>query len=155
MEKFRLLFPKGVTETPENITELLEKMKMDNTTYQIGKTQVNIVYRICNLMWSELLTLQEADAVSLNAALLFTLTLTLNWRHSINNMAYWNFLKIKLSFWINFIFTLSNIFFFALQGVIKTHKKHISKCDNYWHNTSLSLIVSSRVCVSFTYSGVP
>lgn len=65
VEKFRLLFPKGATETPENITELFKKMKMDNTTYQIGKTQVNIVYHICNLMWSELLTLQEADRVSL------------------------------------------------------------------------------------------
>lgn len=43
VEKFRILLPKGATGTPENITELFKKMKMDNTTYQIGKTQVNIV----------------------------------------------------------------------------------------------------------------
>ncbi|XP_070774290.1 unconventional myosin-IXb isoform X2 [Enoplosus armatus] len=40
VEKFRMLLPKGATATPEHITELFEKMELDKTTYQIGKTQV-------------------------------------------------------------------------------------------------------------------
>ncbi|XP_031720850.1 unconventional myosin-IXb isoform X2 [Anarrhichthys ocellatus] len=39
-EKFRMLLPKGATVTPEHITELLEKMELDKTAYQIGKTKV-------------------------------------------------------------------------------------------------------------------
>uniref|UniRef100_A0A8C4DYA6 Myosin-IXb n=1 Tax=Dicentrarchus labrax TaxID=13489 RepID=A0A8C4DYA6_DICLA len=40
VEKFRTLLPKGATGTPEYITELFDRMKLDKTTYQIGKTQV-------------------------------------------------------------------------------------------------------------------
>ncbi|XP_041658409.1 unconventional myosin-IXb-like isoform X2 [Cheilinus undulatus] len=40
VEKFRVLLPKGVTATPEHITELLVRMELDKNTYQIGKTQV-------------------------------------------------------------------------------------------------------------------
>uniref|UniRef100_UPI0037E73108 unconventional myosin-IXb isoform X2 n=1 Tax=Semicossyphus pulcher TaxID=241346 RepID=UPI0037E73108 len=40
VERFRMLLPKGATATPEHITELFERMKLDKTTYQIGKTQV-------------------------------------------------------------------------------------------------------------------
>ncbi|KAM3604009.1 uncharacterized protein V6R79_005181 [Siganus canaliculatus] len=39
-EKFRILLPKGATGTPERITELFERLKMDKSTYQIGKTKV-------------------------------------------------------------------------------------------------------------------
>ncbi|XP_068593676.1 unconventional myosin-IXb isoform X2 [Cebidichthys violaceus] len=39
-EKYRMLLPKGATVTREHITELLEKMELDKTTYQIGKTKV-------------------------------------------------------------------------------------------------------------------
>ncbi|KAM9349556.1 unconventional myosin-IXb isoform 2-T2 [Symphorus nematophorus] len=39
-EKFRMLLPKGTTGTPEHIIELFERMELDKTTYQIGKTQV-------------------------------------------------------------------------------------------------------------------
>uniref|UniRef100_A0A8D3CLD7 Myosin IXb n=1 Tax=Scophthalmus maximus TaxID=52904 RepID=A0A8D3CLD7_SCOMX len=38
--KFRMLFPKGATATPEHITELCERMELDNSTYQIGKNKV-------------------------------------------------------------------------------------------------------------------
>lgn len=41
-----MLLPKGATVTPEHITELLERMELDKTTYQIGKTKVNIPYHI-------------------------------------------------------------------------------------------------------------
>ncbi|XP_068426009.1 unconventional myosin-IXb isoform X2 [Clinocottus analis] len=40
VEKFRMWFPKGATVTPEHITELFEKMELDKTNYQIGKTKV-------------------------------------------------------------------------------------------------------------------
>lgn len=40
VEKFRVLLPKGATAMPEHITELFEKMELDKTTYQIGKTKV-------------------------------------------------------------------------------------------------------------------
>ncbi|XP_062259961.1 unconventional myosin-IXb isoform X1 [Platichthys flesus] len=40
VEKFRMLFPKGACGAPEHITELFEKMKLDKSTYQIGKTKV-------------------------------------------------------------------------------------------------------------------
>ncbi|KAM3866271.1 unconventional myosin-IXb [Diretmus argenteus] len=40
VEKFRMLLPKGATATPEDITKLLERMDLDQTTYQIGKTKV-------------------------------------------------------------------------------------------------------------------
>ncbi|XP_078143628.1 unconventional myosin-IXb isoform X2 [Centroberyx gerrardi] len=39
-EKFRILLPKGATATPEDITKLFERMDLDQTTYQIGKTKV-------------------------------------------------------------------------------------------------------------------
>uniref|UniRef100_A0AAV2JWH5 Myosin motor domain-containing protein n=1 Tax=Knipowitschia caucasica TaxID=637954 RepID=A0AAV2JWH5_KNICA len=38
--KFRMLLPKGATPTPEHISQLLEKMKLDKSSYQIGKTKV-------------------------------------------------------------------------------------------------------------------
>ncbi|XP_071346330.1 unconventional myosin-IXb isoform X2 [Trachinotus anak] len=40
VDKFRMLLPKGATATPEHITELFERMKLDKSTYQIGKTKV-------------------------------------------------------------------------------------------------------------------
>ncbi|XP_036939021.1 unconventional myosin-IXb isoform X1 [Acanthopagrus latus] len=40
VEKFRVLLPKGATGTPEHITVLFERMGLNKTTYQIGKTQV-------------------------------------------------------------------------------------------------------------------
>uniref|UniRef100_A0AAQ4R808 Myosin IXb n=1 Tax=Gasterosteus aculeatus aculeatus TaxID=481459 RepID=A0AAQ4R808_GASAC len=40
VEQFRMLLPKGATMRPEHITELFEKMKLDRTNYQIGKTKV-------------------------------------------------------------------------------------------------------------------
>ncbi|XP_008274023.1 unconventional myosin-IXb isoform X2 [Stegastes partitus] len=38
--KFRMLLPKGTAATPEHITELFERMELDKSTYQIGKTKV-------------------------------------------------------------------------------------------------------------------
>ncbi|XP_055008136.1 unconventional myosin-IXb isoform X2 [Boleophthalmus pectinirostris] len=40
VEKFRMLLPKGATPTPEHISQLLVKLKLDKSTYQIGKTKV-------------------------------------------------------------------------------------------------------------------
>ncbi|KAF1383643.1 hypothetical protein PFLUV_G00133990 [Perca fluviatilis] len=40
VEKFRMLLPKGATVTPGHIIELFERMELDKTTYQIGKTKV-------------------------------------------------------------------------------------------------------------------
>ncbi|XP_068197135.1 unconventional myosin-IXb [Antennarius striatus] len=40
IKKYRLLLPRGATGTPEHISQLLERMGMDNTTFQIGKSQV-------------------------------------------------------------------------------------------------------------------
>ncbi|KAL6104021.1 uncharacterized protein ACO6RY_13840 [Pungitius sinensis] len=40
VEQFRILLPIVTTLKPEHITELFEKMKLDRTTYQIGKTKV-------------------------------------------------------------------------------------------------------------------
>ncbi|XP_047446077.1 unconventional myosin-IXb isoform X2 [Mugil cephalus] len=40
VQKFRMLLPKGTTATPEHITQLCERMQLDKTTYQIGKTKV-------------------------------------------------------------------------------------------------------------------
>ncbi|XP_023121402.1 unconventional myosin-IXb isoform X2 [Amphiprion ocellaris] len=40
VKKFRMLLPKGATATPEHITELFERMELDKSTYQIGKTKV-------------------------------------------------------------------------------------------------------------------
>ncbi|XP_034558738.1 unconventional myosin-IXb [Notolabrus celidotus] len=40
VEKFRMLLPKGATATPEHITELFERMKLNKNAYQIGKTKV-------------------------------------------------------------------------------------------------------------------
>lgn len=53
-EKFRILLPKGATGKQEDITELFERMEMNNTTYQIGKSQVNVFYLICNLFCDSL-----------------------------------------------------------------------------------------------------
>lgn len=41
MEKFRLLLPKGTSGTPEDITELFERMEINKSSYQIGKTKVS------------------------------------------------------------------------------------------------------------------
>ncbi|KAG7229082.1 hypothetical protein INR49_013201, partial [Caranx melampygus] len=40
VDKFRVLLPKGATATPEHITQLFERMKLDKSGYQIGKTKV-------------------------------------------------------------------------------------------------------------------
>ncbi|KAI3374768.1 hypothetical protein L3Q82_021326 [Scortum barcoo] len=40
VKNFRMLLPKGATAKPEHITALLERMQLDKTSYQIGKTQV-------------------------------------------------------------------------------------------------------------------
>ncbi|KAK7945215.1 hypothetical protein WMY93_000943 [Mugilogobius chulae] len=40
VEKFRMLLPKGAPPTPKHISHLLVKMKLDKSTYQIGKTKV-------------------------------------------------------------------------------------------------------------------
>ncbi|KAM8850087.1 unconventional myosin-IXb isoform 3-T3 [Spinachia spinachia] len=40
VEQYRMLLPIVTTTQPEHITELFEKMKLDRTTYQIGKTKV-------------------------------------------------------------------------------------------------------------------
>ncbi|XP_053738996.1 unconventional myosin-IXb isoform X1 [Synchiropus splendidus] len=39
-DKFRLLLPKGASVNPEHITELLEKLSLEENSYQIGKTKV-------------------------------------------------------------------------------------------------------------------
>lgn len=46
MEKFRLLLPKGASGTPEDITELLERMEINKSSYQIGKTKVSVLTKI-------------------------------------------------------------------------------------------------------------
>ncbi|XP_018533370.1 unconventional myosin-IXb isoform X2 [Lates calcarifer] len=40
VDKFRILLPKGATATPEHITALFEKMELNKSAYQIGKTKV-------------------------------------------------------------------------------------------------------------------
>ncbi|XP_033838179.1 unconventional myosin-IXb isoform X2 [Periophthalmus magnuspinnatus] len=40
VEKFRMLLPKGATPTPKHISQLLEKMKLNKSTYQLGKTKL-------------------------------------------------------------------------------------------------------------------
>uniref|UniRef100_A0A7N8XJK6 Myosin IXb n=1 Tax=Mastacembelus armatus TaxID=205130 RepID=A0A7N8XJK6_9TELE len=40
VKKFRMLFPKGATASPAQITGLFERMELNKTTYQIGKTKV-------------------------------------------------------------------------------------------------------------------
>lgn len=43
VEKFRLLLPKGATEAPEHIKELFERMEINKSSYQIGKTKVSVL----------------------------------------------------------------------------------------------------------------
>lgn len=40
LEHFRVLLPRTATACQEDIAALLQKMGLDNTTYQIGKTKV-------------------------------------------------------------------------------------------------------------------
>ncbi|XP_028282689.1 unconventional myosin-IXb isoform X2 [Parambassis ranga] len=40
VKKFRILLPKRTTAAPKPITELFERMKLDKTSYQIGRTKV-------------------------------------------------------------------------------------------------------------------
>ncbi|CAG5896503.1 unnamed protein product [Menidia menidia] len=40
LKNFKILLPKGATASPEQITQLFERMELDKTTYQIGKTKV-------------------------------------------------------------------------------------------------------------------
>ncbi|XP_019109785.2 unconventional myosin-IXb isoform X2 [Larimichthys crocea] len=40
VKNFRMMLPKGATGTPEHITALFEKMKLDKSSYQIGRTKV-------------------------------------------------------------------------------------------------------------------
>ena len=42
IEHFRVLLRKNATDSREDISLLFQKMGMDPTTYQIGKTKVNI-----------------------------------------------------------------------------------------------------------------
>lgn len=44
--KFRILFPKGATATPEQIRQLFEKLELDKRTYQIGKNKVNQIHHV-------------------------------------------------------------------------------------------------------------
>uniref|UniRef100_A0A672IHV9 Unconventional myosin-IXb-like n=1 Tax=Salarias fasciatus TaxID=181472 RepID=A0A672IHV9_SALFA len=43
--KFHILFPRGAAANPEQITELFERMALDKSTYQIGKTKVLLKQR--------------------------------------------------------------------------------------------------------------
>lgn len=43
VEKFRILLPKGATEAPEHITKLFERMEINKSSYQIGKTKVSVL----------------------------------------------------------------------------------------------------------------
>ncbi|TKS79486.1 Unconventional myosin-IXb [Collichthys lucidus] len=40
VKNFRMMLPKGAAGTPEHITALFEKMKLDKSSYQIGRTKV-------------------------------------------------------------------------------------------------------------------
>lgn len=42
LEKFIVLLPKKATATPEDISSFLQKMGLEQTTYKIGKTKVNL-----------------------------------------------------------------------------------------------------------------
>ncbi|KAF6733988.1 Unconventional myosin-IXb [Oryzias melastigma] len=53
LHKFRILFPKGTTATPQHITQLFQKMDLNGNAYQIGKTKVFLKEK-------ERLQLQEA-----------------------------------------------------------------------------------------------
>lgn len=41
--KFRVLLPKEAAATSEEITKLFQKMGVDQSTYQMGKTKVAII----------------------------------------------------------------------------------------------------------------
>ena len=43
IEHFRVLLRKNATDSREDISLLFQKMGMDPTTYQIGKTKVNMI----------------------------------------------------------------------------------------------------------------
>ncbi|XP_013862875.1 unconventional myosin-IXb isoform X2 [Austrofundulus limnaeus] len=55
-KRFRILLPKGATGSPEVITELFERMGLDKTSYQIGKTKVFLKEKVRQLL---LVTLNE------------------------------------------------------------------------------------------------
>jgi len=44
-----MLLPKGATATSEQISELFKRMQIEKTSYQIGKTKVNILDNTINL----------------------------------------------------------------------------------------------------------
>uniref|UniRef100_A0A096MDT4 Uncharacterized protein n=1 Tax=Poecilia formosa TaxID=48698 RepID=A0A096MDT4_POEFO len=54
VEKFRILLPKGTTGSPQEITELFEKMGLEKSTYQIGKTKVFLKEKERQLLQSTL-----------------------------------------------------------------------------------------------------
>uniref|UniRef100_A0A3Q2P762 Myosin IXb n=1 Tax=Fundulus heteroclitus TaxID=8078 RepID=A0A3Q2P762_FUNHE len=54
VKKFRILFPKESTGSVEDITKLFEKMGLDKTTYQIGKTKVFLKEKERQLLQSTL-----------------------------------------------------------------------------------------------------
>lgn len=49
VEKFRLLLPKGAANTSEPVTELFEKLQINKSSYQIGKTKVSVASKSLDL----------------------------------------------------------------------------------------------------------
>ncbi|PWA29990.1 hypothetical protein CCH79_00009606, partial [Gambusia affinis] len=54
VEKFGILLPKGMTGSPQEITELFEKMGLEKSTYQIGRTKVFLKEKERQLLQSTL-----------------------------------------------------------------------------------------------------
>lgn len=54
LEQFRVLLPRNAASCQEDISALLQKMGLDNTTYQIGKTKV--IETTLNSFWGEKIT---------------------------------------------------------------------------------------------------
>lgn len=46
LEQFKVLLPKEATTAPEDIANLLQKMGLGQSTYQIGKTKVTLLVPI-------------------------------------------------------------------------------------------------------------
>ena len=70
IEQFRVLLPKNATDSRTDVSVLFEKMGLDPTTYQIGKTKVNIivVYLIKNnLAWKVIYLLPTAGSFNNNS----------------------------------------------------------------------------------------
>ncbi|XP_027875163.1 unconventional myosin-IXb isoform X2 [Xiphophorus couchianus] len=54
VEKFGILLPKGTTGSPQDINELFEKMRLEKSTYQIGRTKVFLKEKERQLLQSTL-----------------------------------------------------------------------------------------------------